>query len=271
MALGTLPPWLDVTPAQFGQAAAEGQRVNLERARLQQSAHQAAAQLGLEAQRLAASERQAAMSAQIHREQVQANFQRAQSQQAMAKAYHDAQLGLQKQRLDLAGQKLQAGVQTAADQLNQKQQAAAYKQAHPQVSNAELMSLFPGVPPNFIAAMDKPATAPTETVTQHFPLVQGQPADVKPAHTRGWYNPARWFGDKNVPAVTNSPAIEGHPAYSVTQKIPANVSPAEAFRAMGPGTNAVAGTNAPAPNIIRDKNGKFILAPSPDEDQTVEP
>jgi hypothetical protein len=127
-----LPPWLNFSPQTFVGAAEtgrrlqqsqeqiglEGERVGLERERLAQSAGQATAQLGMEGQRLAAQERQAMMEAQIHRETILSNFQRAQTQAAMTQAYHQATLGIAKNRLDLEGQKLHQGVQTRAKEIS---------------------------------------------------------------------------------------------------------------------------------------------------------
>ena len=115
-----LPPWLDVTPAQFGQAAAEGARVNLERSQLQQSAAESAQRLGMEQQRLDSAERQTAMENQIRRDQIAANFQRSQTQLAVAQAYHQNMIGLGKQRIGLEAAKLQQTAQDKAATLSDR-------------------------------------------------------------------------------------------------------------------------------------------------------
>jgi hypothetical protein len=55
---------------------------------------------------------------QIHREQIASNFQRAQTQAAVTQAYHEATLGMAKNRLDLEGQKLQQTTQTKAKEIS---------------------------------------------------------------------------------------------------------------------------------------------------------
>jgi hypothetical protein len=142
-----IPPWLDVSPSQFVQAreagvragqenAQLGQQGDLERARLAQerdlegarisqqgqmegarlaqSAAEAAQQLGLAKQRLEAQQKQTAMEFQAGQETAKQNFMLRQTQDAVANAYKQAQIGLGNQKLDLAGQKLKLDVQTVA-------------------------------------------------------------------------------------------------------------------------------------------------------------
>jgi hypothetical protein len=116
-----LPPWLDISPAQFGQAAAEGSRIRLQRAQLQQSAADSAARLGMEQQRLNDAEKQTAMDNQIRQQQIAANFQRAQTQTAVTQAYHQAMIGLGKQRIEDAATKTATAHQTAARMLDDRE------------------------------------------------------------------------------------------------------------------------------------------------------
>jgi hypothetical protein len=134
----------------------------------------------MEQQRLADSERQAAMDNQIRQQQIAANFQRAQTQTAMTQAYRQAMIGLGKQRLQQQADNTAKTHQAAADLLTQKQQVAAYKNAHPDATTAELMALFPAVPPNYIAELNKTSSGTTETFTRH----SDSPAQAaKPATT----------------------------------------------------------------------------------------
>jgi hypothetical protein len=258
--MAELPPWLDIKPNESVNSMLAGYKLGLEEREGNQ-------RMALAKQKLGAYERKSSLDAQVKREQILSNFQREQTQAAVADAYHKSMTGLAKQRLDFEYQNKQREFQAKAAEISD---TVGYANAvangtPPMQARAQFpLAKVPGTE-------DKPATSPTETVTERFPAVEGKPADVTPAYTRGWYNPARWVEGKNAPAVTNAPAIEGHPAYSVSQKIPANVSPAQAFRAVGPGTNAVPGTGASAPKIIRDKNGKFILANQAAEDEAVEP
>jgi len=111
MALGSLPPWLDVTPSSFVQAGQEGANAGIASAHLQQSADQHSAQLGMEAQRLrqqgaaeaarlSQQEHLAMMEAQARKEIADQDFQRQQQKQLITNAYRQSQLGLEKSRLE---------------------------------------------------------------------------------------------------------------------------------------------------------------------------
>ena len=103
MASYPIPPWLDVRPAQFGEAAARGAEISLGRARIAQEAQQSAVRANMAAQELAA-----------RREQEQQNAQREAQQLEIQKAYQQAQLGLKQQELDQSEQDLKMRVQAAA-------------------------------------------------------------------------------------------------------------------------------------------------------------
>jgi hypothetical protein len=95
MATYPIPPWLDVQPAQFGEAAYKGATIRMERARLAQQAQEANQRAGI-----AAAELSAKMSAQQQaalREQQEAEIQNALEQ---------AQLGLKTRQLDQAEQEI---------------------------------------------------------------------------------------------------------------------------------------------------------------------
>lgn len=92
-----IPQWLEPSAAQgWGDIAAKGQQLQLERARIQQQ--------GVIAN----------MEAQSKREQQQAESARQQQQIQYEKSYRDAQLGLQQQEQDLKQQQFQQQVKNAA-------------------------------------------------------------------------------------------------------------------------------------------------------------
>jgi hypothetical protein len=106
-----LPPWLDTrsdylanslaTGFQLGQKWREGnQRINLAK------------------QQIAAKQNQTAMLYQLREDTLMANFQRAQTQAAQTKAYHDAQLGLAQRRVNIEGTKLKKGIQDKAKEIS---------------------------------------------------------------------------------------------------------------------------------------------------------
>ncbi len=221
-----LPPWLEARPTDTAESLTRGLQLGMEMREARDRHQMAQQQIGMEQQRLAASERNTALEAQIRRETIIANFQRAQTQTAMTKAYHDAQLGLEKGRLDLETQKLEQATQEKVAALADRQGYALAIASG--MKPAEALAKYPRAwTPGLAIGESKPVE---QSVTEHFKEVTGQPADITPAHERSYLNPMRYISGPTAPAVTNAPAIEGHPAYSVTRKIPAGVSPADAFK-----------------------------------------
>ena len=94
MALGTLPPWLDVRPEQFVRAASEGAQAGLAVARLNREADEAAQRSGQqgrefeEAQALRKWEQQQAM--QMHAEQMREKQKEQQQQLSALTAYRQS-------------------------------------------------------------------------------------------------------------------------------------------------------------------------------------
>ena len=215
-----LPPWLDISPAQFGQAAAEGSRIRLQRAQLQQSAAESAARLGLEQQRLTDAEKQTAMENQIRQQQIAANFQLAQTQTAVTQAYHQAMIGLGKQRLQDAATKTATAHQTAAAVLADREKET-FTRPNRQSRHRE-------VPPN-----------------------AAQPASS--GYLGGWL--FGWGKHPAIPASPGSPAtLKG--TLTETVKAPVGTSPADAFRAATPGAPGTApAAQTPAAKQFTDKSG----------------
>ncbi len=111
MALASLPPWLDVTPAQFVQAGNEGANAGLAAAHLRQSADQHAAQLAAEHARIqqqAAAESAklsqqqhiAEMEMQARKEIANQNHLREQQQNLQLNAYRQSEIGLRQAQLE---------------------------------------------------------------------------------------------------------------------------------------------------------------------------
>jgi len=111
MAIGEIPSWLNVNPAQFVQAGQEGATTGLGVAHLQQAQAQHSAELALqeqhmrqqaqaEAARLSQAEHIAEMEAQARREIAQQNFARQQQEQLLTNAYRQSEIGLGKSRIE---------------------------------------------------------------------------------------------------------------------------------------------------------------------------
>jgi len=111
MAIGEIPSWLNVNPAQFVQAGQEGATTGLGVAHLDEARAQHSAELALqeqhmrqqaqvEAARLSQQEHLAQMEAQARHEIAQQNFARQQQEQLLTNAYRQSEIGLGKARLD---------------------------------------------------------------------------------------------------------------------------------------------------------------------------
>jgi hypothetical protein len=103
MAQYQIPPWLNVSPGDFGQAAARGAEISLGRQRLQQESVQANQRAAQAAQELEARRKQEADNAQ--REAQQLEYQH---------AYQTAELGLKQQQQEQSEQAFQMEVKAAA-------------------------------------------------------------------------------------------------------------------------------------------------------------
>lgn len=116
-----IPPWLNVTPEAFGEAAYKGATIRMERARLAQQAQESMQRAGIAA---------AELSARAQAQQ-QANL-REQQEMEISRAMHEAQIGLKTRELDQAEQeiglesmKTQMSVEAATRKSAAQQEAAA--------------------------------------------------------------------------------------------------------------------------------------------------
>ena len=187
-----IPPWLDIGPRDFAAAKEAGirlgqgqQDIDLEHQKLAQSAsqfqqqlvqqaRQAAAALQFRQQELAVSQKLAGMEAQVKQETIQSNLQRATTQSALTKAYHDAQLGLEQNKLDLEKQKVAQTLRTATSKpdpykLEQyKTLQSAYLDAvknyekTPTGENARMARNFGDQAKQFAQSADTPAAPATD-------------------------------------------------------------------------------------------------------------
>ena len=103
MAQYPIPPWLNVSPSDFGQAAARGAEISLGRQRLQQEGAIANMRAAQAAQEMAA-----------RREQEQQNAQREEQQLAYQHEYQQAEIGLKQQQQEQQEQAFQMEVKSAA-------------------------------------------------------------------------------------------------------------------------------------------------------------
>src|SRR5208282_2455406 len=106
--------WLESTPTDARDSLAAGLKLGMDFRDTSQ-------RLQMAHQKIASDERATALDAQVRREQIMSNFQRAVTQTALTKAYHDSQLGLQKSRLALENQKLIQSTQEKAKILADRQ------------------------------------------------------------------------------------------------------------------------------------------------------
>lgn len=118
MAQYPIPPWLNVSPGDFGQAAARGAEISLGRQRIQQEAVQANQRAAQAAQELEARRKQEADNAQ--REAQQLEYQH---------AYQQAELGLKQQQQEQAEQAFQFTVKQAAQKSQAQMEAQQRIQA----------------------------------------------------------------------------------------------------------------------------------------------
>lgn len=112
MASYPIPPWLAVSPADFGSAAAKGAEIRLQRARLAEEARQANLRASMASAELSA--RTQAAQQQAQREAVEQQFQQ-QLQQA--------QLGLRTRQLDQAETSMNLDIQTAGRKMQAQMEA----------------------------------------------------------------------------------------------------------------------------------------------------
>jgi hypothetical protein len=114
MAQYPIPPWLNVSPSDFGQAAARGAEISLGRQRLQQEGAIA---------NMRAAQAQQEMAAR--REQEQQNAQREEQQLAYQHEYQQAEIGLKQQQQEQSEQQFQMDVKAAAAKSQVMQAAQA--------------------------------------------------------------------------------------------------------------------------------------------------
>lgn len=141
MALGEIPPWLAVNPADFVRAGSEGASAGLGAAHIAQEASAERDRIGMEAARLSQQEHIAEMEASTRREIADQNRMREDQSMAIQNAYRQSVLGLQKDRLTAAAALTDAKGKAAAMQFADEQgfaQAIAGGKTVP-----EALALFP--------------------------------------------------------------------------------------------------------------------------------
>lgn len=198
MALGQIPPWLNVSPADFVGAASTGARIGLERSRIDTQSQEAAASRQLEAQRmqqqammeqaqlqmqsqkLDEAQNQAQVENQTAKEQLQQNFLLKQQQTDVLGAYHQAQISLGKQKLEEASK---ASAMTMAQKQGYAQSIASG------MSPAEAAGKFPmAATTGVISEISKPSSQkPTEKIGAQL---AGLDQAIKRFETQDGFDPA---------------------------------------------------------------------------------
>jgi hypothetical protein len=240
VALGQIPPWLDVKPSDFVRAAAMGAEAGLQVAKMRQAAEEAAANRGQRASEHSAEmelrqfERQQQM--QMRAEEMQAQREKSKADLQARMDYNMANLGLRQQE-----EKAKAGQQVITnkrlqDDLDERirKNSAAEDNATPEdlttkTLNGKTFQLRGGKwyhIPEY--------KTPTDTVTETIPAVSPQEAvPAKPAGT-GLLGTGLFAS----PAQVGSPATPGHGEMKRTRHVPLNFDP-----------NAPVAASSPIPDI----------------------
>jgi len=241
--MSELPSWLEARPTDARDSLMAGLQLGMQFREVKQRHAMAQQQLGLEKQRLDASQKNAALMAQVRREGINANLQRALTQLELTKSYHDAALGLAKSRIDQEGQKIQQAksktTREAFDTVGYANAVASGKMTPLQARARYPMAKLPG---------GETKAAPEETFTRRtyidakpeVPATPAQPASK--GLLGGWL-----FGLGAHPPI---PAVPGQPAkakgeLTETVKAPPGTDAASAFQSaqspaapVGPGTQS---------------------------------
>lgn len=191
MAIDTLPPWLDIRPAQAAQAMAEGARVGAEIAGLNQRAAIEAAQLAQRAQEESDKVALQQQELQMKHELAQQQATRLAQEHEMLNAYRQAQLGLGQARLQSSAQAAQAKREAAAVGM-----ANIYKFADVLKSGGSPMDAW-------MAAPNTPASS-ASAMARAFQ--ESQPLDIKDIVTEGGVRAV--VGGKKWTLAPKDPAYE---------------------------------------------------------------
>jgi hypothetical protein len=132
MALGEIPPWLNVQPSDFVRAGSAGAEAGLGAAKVALEAKAQSDQAALQAARLSQAERIANMEMQARREIAEQNRLREDQQLAIQSAYHTAQIGVAKDRIAEQQALAEAKGRAAANQMARNAGFAEYIKAHPE-------------------------------------------------------------------------------------------------------------------------------------------
>lgn len=178
-----IPPWLQIQPADYVRAGAEGAQAGLESSRLQQQGQEAGARIGLESQRLALEAQSESQRAQeqaarlSHEEQIaqmemqarkdiaEKNAMRQSQQLAIENAMKSSQIGLQKQHIDqqmvLANQKAKEAAATYSDEQGFRQAIAGG------VEPMEAAARFPRSRISTVSALGRMSRGSDASIVEH--------------------------------------------------------------------------------------------------------
>jgi hypothetical protein len=227
MALGSIPPWLDVKPSDFVHAAAMGAEAGLQVAKMRQAAEESAANRGQRASEHSAEmelrqfERQQQM--QMRAEEIQAQREKSRGELQARMDYNTANLELRKKdEKDKTDQQVIQNKRLQAD-LDERirKNAAAEENTTPEdlttkTLNGKTFQLRGGKwyhIPEY--------KSPTDTITETIPAAE--PKEAVPAQPAG--TGFLGTGLFASPAQAASPAIPGHGEMKRTRHVPQNLDP----------------------------------------------
>ena len=253
MPLGTIPPWLDIHPADFLSAAESGARLGeeaaqmgqtkqLEEERMGEEAAQSSAAHQLEAQRQAAEQNEAQQRLALETQAAARKFQAQQAYQQAVNGGADPIDAMMKYG-PLMGQDIGSLGSLALNRFR-TQQASMPPQMIPGTAGQPAGYTYDG---RFYPS--RPPSAPAyETITTKIPGNKGTPGIPEIPSDESWYKP--WtYGDKAVPAIPGLPAT---PDQIITKRIPITLKDTDT------GEDADDTQAAPAAQFIYDpKSGEF--------------
>lgn len=259
------PSWITGKPTDFIDAAATGASLGLRKSAQADDAANNAARLALESQRIAQesvadqariaiaaqqldqAERKIQMDSEMSRERLQKNVLLSQHRNNIAQAYHTAQIGIAKTKLE--------------DAARQSATASAHKHGFALAiasgkSPAEAAAQYPlAMTAGVATQISRPDPQAYETVTEVHPETRGKPGIPAVEKSRGFLG----FGAH--PASPAVPPVPPQPETRITRRFPVGTQTSsmipEQFRRGSP-------TDASAPVSVNRPRGRFYAGENPD-------
>lgn len=218
MAIGTIPPWLNVQPSQFVEAARSGTAAGVSIAAAQQRAQEAAAENARAA--AAADARRWEFEQELQR---RAQEQLAARQQAAAQLAASERYNLARLAQDRTSNEAQiAHWQAMEDAANARAGAGVLPTEFARDPNKEYITRGGAYIPKV-----KPGPTEVQTITEKLPEITA--AEATPAIPATPYQKRSLFGidwlAKDIPASPGSPAVVPRPAQTITRRVPISATP----------------------------------------------